>query len=192
MLHVSTLSEARIVSAFCAVLCCKVSVPSQRALTSRYNKSRAQEFHPRARLSLHRPLTGCASALASVPHHLRPHTNSAGCSQAPSLEGLRIASLVPLVLGMRVVLEQLFEGGARPLPHAPRLVPDRPHGWQRRRHLQQLFLGPSHHCFRVRSTRVGLLHQRATSQNGHVYRHQPQRPWAPLPRRRGLMASLGA
>ena len=45
-------------------------------------------------------------------------------------------------------------------------VPNRPHGWQPRRHLQQLFLGPSHHCLGARKPSVDLLHQRTTSRSG--------------------------
>ena len=96
------------------------------------------------------PNSACASAPRSVLHHLRdrchdesPHQQREaqpgppGCSKL-SLEGLRVTSFDPLVVTKRVVLKRLLENSARPLPSAPRLVPDRPRGWQRLRHLQQV------------------------------------------------------
>ena len=105
--------------------------------------ARARATH-RSRLA---PSSTYASASASVPHHLCPR-----CHHGPapatwgqpspsgrnmlSLEGLKIPTLAPLVVAMRVTLQQLLEDGTRPLTQVPWLVPDRPHGWQRRGHLQ--------------------------------------------------------
>ena len=51
-----------------------------------------------------------------------------------------MTSLSPLVMAVRVMLQQLLQRGASPLSQTPRLVPDGTHRRQRRRQLQQLLL----------------------------------------------------
>ena len=128
MLQGSILSEARIVSAFSVVLCSRVCVPSPRASTLQDSKSRTytrkSSIHvlvsanvarsPANSMLRFRRIPGVSSSpsACSLP--------SQGCSNL-SLEGIRITSLGPLVMAMRVMLHQLLDYCARPLPQAPRL-----------------------------------------------------------------------
>ena len=137
----------RIVSAFSVVLCCKVCVPSPRASTSKDSKSHTYirkssvhapvtanvaRFPANAMLNFRRiPGVSSSPSACSLPSWAR--TNSVGPNQAhraaatSGLEGFWITSLHPLVMTMRVVLQEHLEFCARHLPQAPRLVPDGSH-----------------------------------------------------------------
>ena len=124
-------------SVWCSAARCVCShhVHQFRETTNRARTcARAPSTHPSQLASLAcrpAPNSACVSALQRQsfiicmfaafisPHQQRgAQPNTPGCSKL-SLEGLRIASLVPLVVAMRVVLKQLLENGARPLPQAP-------------------------------------------------------------------------
>ena len=91
--------------------------------------------------------------LPHTPRRLKPHQQRGA---QPSPLG---CSRFSLVMGMRVVLKQLLEDGARPSPQTPWLAS----AWLAATWPTSTAVGPSHHCVGVRNIRVGLLHQRATS-----------------------------
>ena len=148
MLRESIVSEARIVSAFYVVLlqsACPIST-CINLVRQEITHAHSQELEPRTGPGwLQAQLTPLPprqfliiSVLAATMglHLQRGAQSSPSGRNMLSLEGLKIPTLAPLVVAMRVTLQQLLEDGTRPLTQVPWLVPDRPHGWQRRGHLQ--------------------------------------------------------
>ena len=108
MLQESILSEARIVSAFSAVLCCKVWVPSPRASASRANISRTYK----RKSSVHAPVSANA---ARFPADSKPISPSLTACSPPSQA--RSSSVGPSQAHLAAASSSLRDSESRLLAH---------------------------------------------------------------------------